>query len=286
MDSQRKLEGENQQRPTQRRIEPLMAAGGLLVLVSATALITYFALLAPSWVTAKAGPPEEFRAAATRQAASGLTATATVSADPRLSPTATLPGGASLSEESLALTVTANGRVVSDSEGALPTPAATENPYGLWPLPDWVEERYWLSIPVIGLEAPIIALVPREHEIEGQPVFRLPVPNSYAVSWDQTSAEPGFAGNTVLTGHSNLYGGVFSQLDQLGYGNEIAVWSEYGVYSYFVSAVEYLEENNQSLDIRYKNAQWLNDSIDDRITLITCWPNSDSSHRLIVVATR
>jgi LPXTG-site transpeptidase (sortase) family protein len=149
-----------------------------------------------------------------------------------------------------------------------------------------VDERYWLSIPSIGLEAPIIALSPRERDLNGVTVFRLPVPNSYAVSWDATSAEPGFSGNAILTGHSNLYGGVFQDLDELAYGAEIAIWSEYGVFSYYVSIIEYLPENDQPLDVRYQNAEWLNNYGDVRVTLITCWPNSNSSHRLLVVAMR
>jgi sortase A len=101
-----------------------------------------------------------------------------------------------------------------------------------------------------------------------------------------TSSEPGFQGNTILTGHHNVYGGVFADLHKLNYGAEIAIWSEYGVFSYYISIIEYLEEDEQPLEVRFQNAQWLNDTLDDRVTLITCWPNSTITHRLIVVGTR
>jgi LPXTG-site transpeptidase (sortase) family protein len=271
------------QRPSSRTLDPLTAVGALLALVAATALLTYTLLTVPGKLAAKAGPPQEYLAAATRQAE--LTQAA---------PTATP------SQETDPLTAAARSSVpaaqmTADADRPSPMPAVTQpavrvrptaNPFGDWPLPSWVEERYWLSIPSINLEAPVIALSLADKEVEGVKVLRLPVPNSYAVSWDITSAEPGFAGNTILTGHSNLYGGVFSNLDELTYGAEVAVWSEYGVFSYYVNSVEYIEENGQPLEVRYNNAQWLNDSVDDRVTLITCWPNSTSSHRLVVVAAR
>lgn len=258
----------HQQHP--RRIHPLTAIGVLLILIAATALITYTLLTVPSKIAAQAGPPEAFREAATRQAGQ---VTATHSEKDK--------GDA---EDSTTITPSST-MPVQPTRAITPTlpPTDTPNPYGEWPLPNWVEERYWLSIPQIGVEAPIIALAPRQHDVEGQMVFRLPVPNSYAASWDETSAQPGFAGNTILTGHSNLYGGVFQDLDELTAGAEIAVWSELGVFSYYVTNIVYLEENGQPIAVRRQNAQWLNDSADDRITLITCWPNSDSSHRLIIV---
>lgn len=272
-----------------RVIDPLTAVGGLLALSAATALITYLALITPGQLAAANGPPEEFLIAATRQARqaqalqreeggpttvtpegdAGIAGTPEAGGEERPAPTP--PGGATVAPAVSG----APGR------GSQPTP----NPAGDWPLPEWVEVAYWLSIPALNLEAPIIALTPREVEENGVTVLRLPVPNSYSVAWDATSAEPGFPGNTILTGHNNLYGAVFGELHQLNYGAEIAVWSEYGVFSYYVSTIEYLEEKDQPFEVRYQNAQWLNDTPDDRLTLITCWPRS-ATHRLIIVATR
>jgi LPXTG-site transpeptidase (sortase) family protein len=162
----------------------------------------------------------------------------------------------------------------------------TANPAGDWPLPDHVDVAYWLSIPAIGVEAPVIALAPRQYEVDGRLVLRLPVPNSYSVAWDSTSAEPGFSGNVILTGHHNVYGGVFRQLHELTVGTEIALWSEYGVFSYYISEMIYLEEEDQPFSVRAGHAQWLGQTADTRVTLITCWPHSTSTHRLIVVALR
>lgn len=268
-----------------RKIRPLTAAGLLLILVSTTALVTYGILTVPGVLAAKGGPPDEFLAAATAQAAQ-FTPTATGN-----TPTPSSEGSPGTpdgdAEGGSTATPVAQASTGGGSTGALPPSVRpTVNPYGDWPLPDWVDDRYWLSIPQIALEAPVIALAPDDRTVEGANVLRLPVPNSFSVAWDLTSAQPGFAGNTIMTGHSNFYGGVFGNLDSLTAGAEIAVWSEYGVFSYYVSGVHYIEENGQPLDVRLQNAQWLNDTVDDRITLITCWPTSTSSHRLVVVGTR
>src|SRR5690606_27816761 len=96
----------------------------------------------------------------------------------------------------------------------------------------------------------------------------------------------GFAGNTIMAGHNNLFGAVFGGLTELQVGDEIAVWSEYGVFSYRVQQTLLLEEEGQPLEVRLQTAQWLNDTPDDRLTLITCWPRESYTHRLIMVGTR
>ncbi len=255
-----------------RTIDPLTAAGALLVLIAGTVLITYTVLVAPGKISAQEGPPERFLEAATYQAQQGETLADDSAITPSPSP---IPA---VQEDP------PTPPIPKPTTAYQPDP--TELPEPLWPVPSWAEERYWLTIPVLDLNAAVVALGLREREVDGVLVQRLLVPNFYAAAWDITSAEPGFPGNTILTGHSNFYGGVFSDLHQLTYGNEIAVWSEYGVLNYYVSIIEYLEESDQPLEVRYKNAEWLNDTPDDRLTLITCWPQSDSAFRLIIVATR
>jgi LPXTG-site transpeptidase (sortase) family protein len=268
-----------QQRPGEAVIDPITAAGALLALIAGTALVTYGALTIPARIAVASGPPEAFRVAATQQAAQLGASTPTAAQE--------APDNQGQPLTSSAGDPTQTSGVESSGPSTTldpPTPFPTLNPYGDWPFSGDVD--YWLSIPRIRVEAPVMAFSPWEREIDGVAVLRLPVPNSYAVSWDARSAEPGFGGNTVLSGHSNLYGGVFGDLDQLTYGDEVALWSPYGVFSYYVSLIEYIEENNQPLEVRFQNAQWLYQTTDSRVTLITCWPRSDSTQRLIVVATR
>ncbi len=274
-----------QQHSPARFIDPLTAAGVLLVLVAAVALITYAALVIPGRLAAEGGPPESLRAAATSQSQlsrtpepgieAGTGTLAPPTATESLS-TATPTAGAPVSGSSAGSSVAGGG-------GGIPT---TPNPHGDWPLPSWMEPRYWISIPALNVEAPVIALAPRLVEEQGAMVWRLPVPNSYSVAWDETSAEPGFVGNVIMTGHNNLYGAVFGDLDKLSYGDEIAIWSEYGVFSYYVSVIQYLEYKDQPLEVRTSYTQWLSQTFDQRLTLISCWPRRTATHRIVIVATR
>jgi LPXTG-site transpeptidase (sortase) family protein len=270
------MQKQPQQPPGARTIDPLTAAGALLSLIAATALVTYGALTLPGKLSAAGGPPDRFRNAATQQAQQIGSA----------SPTAASAGEES--EAGLEVITEAAAESITGTPAPSPTPPGptpTTNPYGDWPLRD--SSDYWLTIPNIHLEAPIVAFSPREVEVDGFTTMRLPVPNSFSVSWDARSAPPGGPGNTVLSGHSNAYGGVFGDLDQLVVGAEIAVWSDLGVFSYYITSIQYVEEKGQPLEVRFQNAaNWLGASADTRVTLITCWPESDSSMRLIIVATR
>src|SRR5688572_29492863 len=158
-----------QQPPTARTIDPLTAAGALLSLIAATALVTYAALIVPGKLTAAGGPPDRFRDAATQQAQQIAEA----------SPTAASTGEAS----QIALDGTHVGEVPSitgtpSPSATPPGPTPTTNPYGDWPLRG--DSEYWLTIPNIHLESPIVAFSPREVEVDGISTMRLPVPNSFS----------------------------------------------------------------------------------------------------------
>ena len=154
-------------------------------------------------------------------------------------------------------------------------------------LPSWATVDFWLSIPAIDLEAPIMAFDTRVHHDEGEEsIRRLPVAHAYLASWDTSSATPGFNGNAIMTGHNNLWGAVFKYIGDLQSGDEINIWTPSGVFTYYVQEVTILEEKGQPLEVRLDNARYLQASSDQRLTLITCYPRNGSTHRLVVVATR
>ena len=57
----------------------------------------------------------------------------------------------------------------------------------------------------------------------------------------------------------------------------IQAWAQHG-------PVHRLRRKNQSLEVRRENARWIGPSHDERLTLVTCWPRNDNTHRLILVA--
>ena len=163
---------------------------------------------------------------------------------------------------------------------AAPTPAATSTPS---PAPaSGAPTR--LVIPSIGLEAPIVTVGFVNYEIDGQATTTWAVPSSFAAGWHHTSAPPGQAGNTVLNGHQNIHGGVFRNLAALKVGDEIIVYVGENAHHYRISERHLLAEEGQPLAVRAENARWILPTQDERLTLVTCAPSAQSTHRLIVVA--
>lgn len=141
-----------------------------------------------------------------------------------------------------------------------------------------------LVIPQINLDAPVDSIGLAQVISEDKTYYQWQVPTELKAGWHNTSAPLGESGNTVLNGHHNIHGEVFRYLENLAEGDEIFLYDQNQVYTYTVSLVEILPERDQSLEVRMKNAEWIAPTEDERITLVTCWPYEDNSHRLVVVA--
>jgi sortase A len=106
----------------------------------------------------------------------------------------------------------------------------------------------------------------------------------YAVGWHQNSAYPGQGGNIVLSGHHNAKGEVFRYLNDLNRGDEVILYAGGEAYPYQVAEKWLLLEEGAEPEARLENAQWMEPTEEERLTLITSWPYASRSHRLIVVA--
>ncbi len=141
-----------------------------------------------------------------------------------------------------------------------------------------------IVIPTINLDAPVDR-ISLEKIVDGdQTYFQWPVPNEYLAGWHDNSARLGAAGNTVLNGHHNVHGEVFRDLIDLEEGAEIILYDKDKTFVYEVTVKELFEERGQPLEVRIDNAQWIAPTDDERVTLVTCWPYTDNSHRLVIVA--
>jgi sortase A len=142
-----------------------------------------------------------------------------------------------------------------------------------------------LVIPAIGIDAPIQAVGLQTVLNGGQEYLQWQVPDTATSGWHASSAPLGHNGNTVLNGHHNINGEVFRDIVNLEIGDEIIIYNEDGEpFTYRVSTNERVKERGQPIEVRLENAQWIEPTEDERITLITCWPYSTNSHRVIVVA--
>ena len=162
-------------------------------------------------------------------------------------------------------------------------PAAGEGPAPSATLvPVWVPNR--LIIPAIELDAPVVPSALNEVATWGQTYQQWVAPDTRASGWHTTSAPLGVAGNTVLNGHHNIRGEVFGHLADLKSGDLIWAYAGARAFVYRIVLITTLPERWQTMEVRLANAQWIQPSQDERLTLVTCWPYASNTHRLVVVA--
>jgi len=159
-----------------------------------------------------------------------------------------------------------------------PTPLPTYTPTPSRPPPATAPPDR-IVIPAIGLDAPVVPVGWTVTD-EG-PVWEVA---DYAAGWHNTSAYPGHVGNTVLSGHHNIEGRVFRYLIDVEPDNEVILYVGEVTYHYVVTEKHLLQEKGMPQEVRRSNAQWIAPTDDERVTLVTCWPYTSNTHRLIVVA--
>ena len=171
----------------------------------------------------------------------------------------------------------ASTAVTSDVHSQIVEPAATAQPEE-----DRTPTR--LVIPAIGLDAPVEPVGWHTETRDSQPVNIWDVPDYFAAGWLKTSAPVGMPGNTVLDGHHNILGKVFENLVDLEVGDFITLYTASQERIYRVEQKLILQEAYQPIEVRQANAQYIYPTDDERLTLVTCWPPTDNTYRLIIIA--
>jgi LPXTG-site transpeptidase (sortase) family protein len=141
-----------------------------------------------------------------------------------------------------------------------------------------------IVIPAIELNAPILFAKFEELDYQGQTYDQWLAPNSFAAGWHFNSVRLGNTGNLVLDGHHNVYGKVFGRLYELEEGDLIRIYSGSFYMKFVVTNKLILPEKNTSLATRLENARWILPTSDQRLTLVTCWPQDTNTHRLVIAA--
>lgn len=118
-----------------------------------------------------------------------------------------------------------------------------------------------IVIPKIGVDAPVV-------EGDGWEELKRGVGHHIG------SANPGERGNMVLSGHNDIFGEVFRDLDKLDLGDEIIVYAGEEPYRYIVKAKKIVEPTDVSV---------MAPTTTPIVTLITCYPYRIDTHRLIIV---
>ena len=140
-----------------------------------------------------------------------------------------------------------------------------------------------LVISKIGVDAPVEEVSWHVNMENGKKVKVWDVAD-YAASWHQGSAVPGSPGNTVISGHNNIKGEVFRYLVELEQGDAVDLYVGNQRYPYVVTEKYLFPEKGLSYEERNSNARWISRTVDERVTLVSCWPYTNNTHRLVVVA--
>lgn len=142
-----------------------------------------------------------------------------------------------------------------------------------------------IVLPSIGVDSPVTEVGWTIKKLGRRQVTEWEVADN-AVGYHRDSAAPGEPGNMVMSGHNNTKGEVFRNLNRIHTGDSITVYAGDNEYRYVVTEKVLLDEVGASAQQRARNAEWIAPTADERLTLVSCFPYSTNSKRLIVVATR
>lgn len=176
-------------------------------------------------------------------------------------------------------------------QAATPDPAVTTAPdAAILPDETAVVQQFLAKFPIpeqiridkIKVRAKIESVGPGKRV--GNEAVEWGAPKNKNVGWHDYSGRLGEGKNIVLNGHNNIYGAVFRNLYRLEPGDEIRLAARDRTFIYKVEQVLRLLEKGQPLEVRLKNAEYIQPMNDDRLTIVSCWPPTNNTHRVIVIA--
>jgi sortase A len=235
------------------------------------------------------------------QAAEPATEPATAIPPPTAAPTSTLvepeptQPAAIATAEPLVPTATS----VPAEAAAASTPVATAASPAT-PVPASAPVR--LVIPDLKMDVPVVEMSWRVVQTADGPRSDWVIPKNEA-GHHINSALLGDEGNVVISGHNNIYGEVFKpisfawdnaarvqvdsftdQSDILN-GRTIELFDAAGQqFNYTIAAFYRLKDTGVSAEQRVVNGRFMEPTDQAQVTIITCWPPTSNTHRLVVVA--
>jgi sortase A len=135
----------------------------------------------------------------------------------------------------------------------------------------------------IGLDTPVVE-VGWTSVMENGVGTNVWIVADYAAGWHQNSALPGQGGNVVLSGHHNIKGEVFRYTIDMNIGDIITLYVGDQPYRYAVVDKFIVKDKGEPEAVRRENARWIGPFNEERLTLVTCWPYTNNTHRAMVIA--
>ena len=157
-----------------------------------------------------------------------------------------------------------------------PTPIPTATPP---PLP-----VIRIAIPAIDLNSRVEDIYPsKSNTISGSIRFTWdPIAN--AVGHYNTSGNPGEGQNIVLTGHNNMLGEVFRDLDQLSLGDQVTLFTNEKSFDYQVQKKLIVPYTGVEAEGDAALQAYASPQSSEMVTLISCWPYYTNFHRIVIIA--
>ncbi len=137
-----------------------------------------------------------------------------------------------------------------------------------------------LVIPAIGVDSAVVP-VGWHAQADGQTTWDSP---GYGAGFLVSSAAPGQGGNIVFYGHNNILGAIFRNLSSLQPGNEVTIINGVAVWRYAVERVDVFQVAGTSADEQLAQTAYFASTPDERVTLLSCYPFTNNTHRVAVVA--
>lgn len=119
-----------------------------------------------------------------------------------------------------------------------------------------------IGIPAINVDAPVV---------QGDDWEALKT----GVGLNAGSGAPGKPGNVILSGHNDIFGQVFRELDRLSPGDEIMLLTEKNSYTYSVTGTQIVQPSQVEV---------MRQTEDSTLTLISCYPYLVDNQRIVVSA--
>ena len=119
-----------------------------------------------------------------------------------------------------------------------------------------------IGIPAINVDAPVV---------QGDDWESLKT----GVGLNASSGAPGKPGNVILSGHNDIYGQVFRELDRLKPGDEVMLLSEKNAFTYVVTGTQIVQPSQVEV---------MRQTEDSTLTLISCYPYLIDNQRIVVSA--
>ena len=180
-----------------------------------------------------------------------------------------------------------------------PPPAATTVPSAA---PVVASAPVRLTIPDLKIDVPVVEMGWRVVQTADGPRSDWVIPKNEA-GHHINSALLGEEDNLVISGHNNIYGEVFKPISfawdnatripvdsvtdrsDLLNGRTIELFDAAGQeFKYTIAAFYRLKDTGVSADQRIANGRFMEPTDQGQVTLITCWPPTSNTHRLVVVA--